>query len=186
MYGFELVGFTPAQETVIVETLAAYARALGGPAVLREIIFTYNYDQKTTITYDPTFTGANSEIRLSPTVFSLELANAANYSLYAAPSEEIHAQIVIGHEIAHVLVKAVIARTGTDWVKDYEQRVSRDWIALVDPMAPREEAVTQLSLKVLDTGYFFALNPDEPETDAQIVNEIDAWTVDFLTALKEL
>jgi hypothetical protein len=186
MYGFELSGFTPAQEAVVLDTLAAYARALGGPAALREIILIYNSGQLRPITYDPNFTGALSDIRLSPTVFSMEKAASANYSCYAAASEDAHAQIVIGHEIAHILVKAAADRTGTDWVLAYEQHVSRDWTALVDPMAPREEAVTQLSLKVLGAGYYFSLNPDEPETDAQIADEIDAWVVDFLTTLKEL
>lgn len=185
-YGFTVSGFTPAQEAIILDTLDAYARALGGPRVLREIIRGFNNNALTPITYDPSILGANSEIRLSPTVFSMALADAADYPCYAAASEEIHAQIVIGHEIAHILHFIALARSGTDWVKVYEQRVSRDWPGMNNPKASTEESVTELSLKVLGTGYFYNRSAIEPESDPQIASEIDAWAEDFLAALKEL
>lgn len=46
--------------------------------------------------------------------------------------------------------------------------------------------MTKLSLEVTGMGYFFSLNKDKPETDPRTRAEIDAWTVDFLTALQKI
>ncbi len=188
-YGFAVTGFTPTQETIILDTLEAFASALGSPAVLREIILAYNHGQLRSITYDPTFIAANSEIRLSPTVFSMDLAETSGFPCYAAANEDAHAQIVLGHEIGHILVNAAKAQTGVDWGETYAQRISRNWAwmaILQEPVSPNEEAVTELSLKALNAGYYFSLYTGEPESDPQIASEIDAWAEDFLAALKEL
>ena len=59
--------------------------------------------------------GAGTAIELSPTVFSLQKSNAANYSIYGAANEAAHAQVVIGHEIGHLLVWAAEKETGVNW-----------------------------------------------------------------------
>jgi hypothetical protein len=185
-YGFEVTGFTPEQEAVIETTLAAYDRALGGQGRLRSILLVHNGGELRPITYNPNRVGANSEITLSPTVFSLELSNARNYSVYASTDETAHAQIVIGHEVGHILVKAILRRTGVDWEQVYRQGVGRSWETIGDPTAPGEEAVTELSLYVQGMGYFFSLDGDEPETDPQVTGEINRWVLDFIKALKVL
>ena len=185
-YGFEVTGFTKDQEQIIRQTLELYAQALGGPETLREIITTYSRGQNRMITYNPNRVGACTDIELSPTVFSLKKSMAANYSVYAAPNEAAHAQVVIGHEIAHLLVWAIEERSGVNWSNAYAERVGRNWKKMSHPTAPMEEAVTNLSLKVAQMGYFFNNNKDKPEADPKIAAAIDAWTVDFLTALKRL
>ncbi len=184
-YGFEVAGFSPAQEQIIRQTLQAYAQALGGPVKLRQIITTYNGGKNRKITYNPNRIGAGTAIELSPTVFSLQKSNAANYSIYGAAEEAAHAQVVIGHEIGHLLIWAAERETGVNWSSVYAQQVHRNWTKL-DPTAPMEEAVTNLSLKVSDAGYFFSLNQDRPETDPRTRAEIAAWTVDFLAALRRM
>jgi hypothetical protein len=186
-YGFSVDGFTPEQEILISDTLEAYAQALGGSAVLRDLILSDHQGMVRPIIYNPHGVGANNEIMLSPTVFSLELSGAAQYPNYAAGSEAEHARIVIGHEIAHILLDTAREPTGRDWAKEYEQRVSRNWawMALLrKPVLAEEEAVTELSLKVLHAGYYFCLYTGEAETDTQVLNEIDAWASDFLRELK--
>jgi hypothetical protein len=186
-YGFELSGFTPEQEILIIETLQAYALALGGSGTLRNLILTYNHGKIRPISYDPGGTGANNEIKLSPTVFSLEKAAAAHFPCYATSSDAVHARIVIGHEVAHILLDAVREQTGLDWANEYERRVSRNWawMALLrKPVVAEEEAVTEISLKVLHLNYYFSLYTGESETDAQLLTEIDDWANDFLQDLK--
>lgn len=185
-YGFEVKGFSSEQEEIIEGTLQAYAQALGGARKLREIIKTYNHGENWTITYAPNATGADSSIMLSPTVFSMEKALAANYSSYAANNETAHAQIVIGHEISHLLIRAVKARSGINWSKSYEQRVRRDWASIQNVKASEEEAVTELSLNILQMGYYFSINADNPETNPGMVAEIDGWVADFLAALQDM
>ena len=184
-YGFEVSGFSREQEQIILRTLQMYAQALGGPNQLRRIITAYSGGKNRPITYNPNRIGAGTAIELSPTVFSLQKSNAANYSVYGAVDEATHAQIVIGHEIGHLLVWAAERETGLNWSNIYAQRVHRNWAA-ADATAPMEEAVTNLSLKVSGMGYFFSLSKDKPETDPRTRAEIDAWTVDFLTALRRL
>jgi hypothetical protein len=186
-FGFELNGFTLEQETLIIETLEAYAQALGGSGALRDLILADNQGKVRPITFDPNGVGANNEIKLSPTVFSLEQSAAAHFPSYATGSESLHSRIVIGHEIAHILLDAVRDQTGLDWAKEYEQRVSRNWawMALLrKPVVAEEEAVTELSLKVLRANYYFSLYTGEAEADTQVLSEIDDWASDFLLDLK--
>jgi hypothetical protein len=185
-YGFIASGFSREQEEIIQTTLVAFDQALGGHGRLARIMRTYNHGENWTITYVPDWTGADSSMKLSPTVFSIEKAQASNYSVYGASDEAMHAQIVIGHEIGHLLLRAVRDRTGVKWAKTYQQRITRDWERIKDPKAPEEEAVTELSLKVLKTGYFISINADIPETDPEIVAAIDGWSVDFLEVLQKL
>ncbi len=184
-YGFEVAGFSPAQEQIIRQTLRAYAQALGGPDQLRRIITAYSGGKNRKIIYNPNRIGADTAIELSPTVFSLQKSAAANYSVYAAVDEVAHAKIVIGHEIAHLLIWAAERETGLNWSNIYAQQVQRSW-AKLDPTAPMEEAVTNLSLKVTGMGYSFSLNKDKPETTPRTRAEIDAWTADFLAALRQI
>ena len=125
-------------------------------------------------------------MKLSPTVFSLEKAATANYSCYAAADEAAHAQIVIGNEISDLLIRAVKARSGINWSKFYQQWVQRDWASINNIKAPEEEAVTELSLNVLQKGYYFSINADNPETNPVMVAEIDGWVADFLAALQDM
>lgn len=185
-YGFAVNGFTGEQEEIIQSTLAAYDRELGGHGRLAKIIRKYNQGENWTITYAPDWKGADSSMKLSSTVFNIEKALEANYSNYGASDETTHAQIVIGHEIGHLLIRAVRDRTGVFWSKTYQQRIMRDWDRIKDPKAPEEEAVTELSLKVLKVGYFISINADIPETDPDIVAAIETWSVDFLTTLRNL
>ncbi len=182
-YGCEVSGFTSRQEQIIAWTLAAYGRALGGPEKLRQIIHADNHGRNREITYAPDLVGANAAIQLSPTVFSLEKSKAANYSSYAAPNDVTHARVVLSHEINHILFRAVKARTGVDWAKIYEQRVQRDWATIPDPMAPEQEAVTELGLKLQSQQYYFSLGSREIETNSVIISAIDDWAADFLAAL---
>jgi hypothetical protein len=179
-YGFTASGFTPAQAQLILDTLDAYAEALGGPEKLREIIVTYNHGKNRPIVYEPGITGANTDVQLSPTVFDMRKAAAQGFSMYAAQDEAAHARIVIGHEIAHLLLFAAWKQTGVDWAGRYRQQVRRYWKAIPDARAPEEEAVTQLSLAVLEQGYAFSLKADRPETDPYRLAEIERWAADFL------
>lgn len=185
-YGFSVAGFTGAQEELIRKTLAAYAEALGGRETLRKIVTGYNGGKAWTITYDPNRVGANSAIMLSPTVFSLEKARANNYHTFCTDLEEAHAEIIIGHEIGHQLVRASRARNGVNWAKSYELRVKRDWRHINNPQAPEEEAVTELSLKVLKLGYYLDLDGDKIESDPRIVAGIGGWVANFTQSLKQL
>ncbi len=185
-FGFTVSGFTDDQEQFISQTLAAYGRALGGPAKLREIILTYNCGSNWTITYAPEMVGANSTMKLSPTVFNIKKAIAANYSTYAASNDQAYARIMIGHEIDHILFWAIKARTGVDWAKVYQQRVRRDWSKVNSLTAPEEEAVTELSLKIQSMIYYFNLDTGKIETDPEIVKEIDDWAANVLAALKKV
>lgn len=182
--GFVSVGFSDDQEDVIVDAVAAFDAALGGRGELKSIIHAYNQGNPWTITYDPDRVGANSAIKLGVTVFSCERASAENYSLYGTRNEARHAQIVIGHEISHLLIRAVLAETGVDWSKAYEERVPRNWQRMNDPKAPLEEAVTELSLSVLESGYYIYLFEDELEDNPEMLSKIDAWVKDFLDALR--
>lgn len=185
-YGFIAVGFSSEQEAIIQSTLASFDKALGGRGRLARIVRKYNQGENWTITYVPDWSGADSSMKLSPTVFSIEKALASNYSTYGASDETMHAQIVIGHEISHLLFRAVRDTTGVKWSENYAQQVSRDWASLIDRKAPEEEAVTEFSLKVMDAGYFFSINADAPESDAKIIAEIDEWADEFLSALQKL
>ena len=66
----------------------------------------------------------------------------------------MHAQIVIGHEISHLLLRAVRDRTGVKWSENYAQQVTRNWASLIDKKAPEEEAVTEFSLKSIERRLF--------------------------------
>jgi hypothetical protein len=183
-YGFSVSGFTGPQEEIIRQTLAAFAEALGSREQLRKIITAYNNGKNWKITFDPNFTGADSSMKLGPIVFSLEKATAANYSSYCAGDDETYARVVIGHEIGHLLVRATKASTGADWSKSYEKRVNRDWHSLNSSRASEEEAVTELSLKVLGLGYVFPRNVRQAETQPEIIAQIDGWAEDFLQSNK--
>jgi hypothetical protein len=184
--GFEISGFTSWQERIIKETITAYARALGGQKKLKQIITTFHHGKNQPITYAPNRVGANADIKLSPTVFSREKSTAAGYSCYAAQDDDTYAQIVLGHEIGHVLVQAAQHRTSVDWAEVYAERVDRDWEKFSDPKAPLEEAVTEFSLLILGQGYYFSINEDAREIDPEIVVEIDSWASDFLRALQNM
>jgi hypothetical protein len=184
-FGFEVSGFTAAQEQVIRQTLEGYARALGSPEKLRQIITTYSGGKNRKITYNPDRVGARTAMELGPTVFSLEQSLEANYSSYGTADEAAHAQIVIGHEIGHLLLWAAEERTGVDWIAAYQQRVRRDWAGL-HPTAPMEEGATNLSLKAAQLGYFFSLEKNKPEADLRASAAIDTWAADFLAALRQL
>lgn len=179
-------GFSAEQEKIIAATLTAFDRALGGHGRLARIMRTYNFGKNWTITYVPDWTGANSSMKLSPTVFCLKEAIASNYSSYGAVDETAHAQIVIGHEISHLLLRAVRDRTGVKWSENYEQQVTRNWASLMDGQVPEEEAVTEFSLKILNTGYFFSINADASESDPKFIAEIDKWAEEFLSTPQKL
>ena len=185
-YGFKVEGFTEPQEEIILKTLGAYAQVLGSRQQLRKIITNYNNGKSWKVTFDPTFVGANSSMKLSPTVFSLEKSLLANYSTYDAGDDETYARIVIGHEIGHVLVQAAKARTGINWEELYAERVKRNWQRMNDSQAPAEEAATQLSLKVNQAGYYLRLSGNQPEAYPENLACIDGWVTDFIQYLKAL
>ena len=185
-YGFVVKGFSAEQERIIGATLAAFDRELGGHGRLARIMRTYNSGKNWTITYVPDWTGADSSMKLSPTVFSIEKAVSSNYSSYGAGDEIMHAQIVIGHEISHLLLRAVRDITGVKWSENYEQQVTRNWVSMLDKKAPEEEAVTEFSLKILNCGYFFSINADAQESDPKFIAEIDEWAEEFLSTLQKL
>lgn len=183
-YGFTASGFTAQQEETIRKTLAAYAGVFGGRKQLRGIITGYNGGEAWQIYFDPGMVGADSGITLSPTVFSLEKSLAAGFNSFATGDDERHAQIIIGHEIGHILIWAAETRTGIDWTKAYEEQVKRDWPGMHDSKMPIEEAVTELSLNVLNTGYYLNLCGDSPETDPEILAQIDGWVEAFLQSFR--
>lgn len=185
-YGFKAVGFTESQEEIILKTLEAYAQALGSRQQLRKIITTYNGGKNWNIRYDPILVGANASMKLSPTVFSLKKSQVAGYSAYGAGDDETYARIVIGHEVGHLLVHAAKARTGINWEELYAERVKRNWQFIKDSQAPAEEAVTQLSLKVNQAGYYFRLSGNQPEAYPENLACIDGWVTDFIQVLKAL
>jgi hypothetical protein len=185
-YGFKVKGFTEPQEEIILKTLESYAQVLGSRQQLRKIITNYNDGRNWKVTYDPTFVGANSSMKLSPTIFSRGKSRRANYSTYGTGDDENYARIVIGHEIGHLLVRAAEARTGINWEESYAERVKRNWQYINDSQAPAEEAVTQLSLKVNRAGYYFRLSGDQPEAYPENLACIDGWVTDFIQFLKNL
>ncbi len=185
-YGFQASGFTPEQEKTVEKGLAAFGQALGGPEKLRRIIITFNHGEIRPILYDPQRIGAGSWIVLGPTSFSMELANRSNFSCYGAETDEQHTMIVLGHELSHLLVLAAERQTGVNWSAVYQQHVERDWARLGDLQGAEEEAVTQLSLKVLRMGYTYSLNEDTREIRTAIIYEVTVWTRDFLAALKAM
>jgi hypothetical protein len=185
-YGYAVRGFTGDQENIIAQTLDAYAQALGGPAKLRSLILAANDGQLGTITYAPDQVGAYSNVLLSPTVFSVKKSLAANYSTYTTTDETMHARIVIGHEIGHVLLDSITHRTGIDWSNAYRLRVAHDWTEGRDPRSPEEEAVTNLSLKIQSMNYYYDFASGTREENSKIVYQIDAWVASVLKVLRKM
>jgi hypothetical protein len=185
-YGFNVEGFTEPREEIILKTLDAYAQVLGSRQQFRKIITNYNGGKNWKISFDPTFVGADSSMKLSPTVFSREKSQAANYSTYGARDDETYARIVIGHEIGHLLVQAAKAWTGINLAELYKERVKRNWQRINDSQAPDEEAVTQLSLKVNQADYYFRMSDGQPEAYPENLVCIDGWVTDFIQFLKSL
>lgn len=185
-FGFEESGFSPDQHQIIAGALASYDRALGGHGRLARIIRDYHSGKNWQILYDPQWFGANSSIVLSPTVFDCGLSLEAHFSCYGSINETAHSRIVIGHEVGHLLIRAVRDRTHVNWGLTYASRISRNWEANHDPNAPLEEAVTELSLKVMDAGYFFCIASDTIENDPVIIRQIEAWVVEFLAVLHKM
>ncbi len=185
-YGINAAGFNPQQEKMILQTISSFAQMVGGPEQLKKLLTIYNDIPCQEIFFDPEGIGAYTDIRLTPTVFDVEAALAANYSHYYTATEAEHSRVVIGHEIGHLLGYAALRESGVDWMQRYRERVGRDWQNISSREAFEEEAVTQLSLAALGNGYYYRLQEDKIETDPQRVVEIQAWVSDFLHFLREL
>ncbi len=185
-FGFDVSGFSPNQHQIIASTLSSYDRALGGHGRLARIIREYHSGENWHILYDPQWIGANSSMVLGPTVFDCQRSQAANFSCYGSIDETAHSRIVIGHEVGHLLIRAVRDRTHVNWGLTYASLISRNWEAIHDSNAPLEEAVIELSLKVMDAGYFFSIASDTIENDPVIIRQIEAWVDEFLAVLQKI
>jgi hypothetical protein len=185
-YGINTAGFTRQQEKIILQAVSSFAQMVGGPEQLKKLLTIYNDIPCQEIFFDPEGVGAYTDIRLTPTVFNVQAALAANYSHYFTVTEAEHARVVIGHEIGHLLGYAALRESGVDWMQRYRERVGRDWQNISSREAFEEEAVTQLSLAALGNGYYYRLQEDKIETDPQRAAEIQAWVSDFLQFLRGL
>lgn len=185
-FGFEDTGFSSDEHQIIEGALSSYDQALGGHGRLARIIHEYHSGRNWQILYDPQWIGANSSIVLGPTVFDCRRSLDAHFSCYGSMDETAHARIVIGHEVGHLLIRAVRDRTQVNWGLTYASRISRNWESIHDPNAPLEEAVTELSLKVMDAGYFFCIASDTIENDPVIIRQIEAWVGEFIAVLRNM
>jgi len=185
-FGFVDKGFSYDQHQIIESVLLSYERVLGGHGRLARIIRYQHFGEDRQISFDPQGVGANSEILLSPSVFNCKLSQQANFSCYGALDDTAHARIVIGHEVGHLLIRAVRNRTRVNWGIVYASRISRNWDAINDPNAGLEEAVTELSLKVINAGYYFSISTDSVENDLEIIGQIEAWVAEFLAELRKM
>jgi RHS repeat-associated protein len=182
-YGVYLEGFTASQMIALEVTLKAFANALGSADLLKKYMMSNNGGNLQRIYADPGV-GADASIRLGSTTFDMNFAKQNRYANYGAGSDEERAQIVLGHEIAHILISEEKKRSGVDWATEYSSSVPQgDGKSWDPPSAPEQEAVTNLALHVLNKGYYWnaAISAEEPGSRTSAIN---SWTYNFLLALK--
>lgn len=186
-YGFIFENFDDREMQVLGVTVEDYADQVGGSQQLRRLIRS-KWDS-VVVWKDPANIGADTtdygDIRLGTTAFDRALAAANNYSDWGAVNNDEYAQNVFGHEIGHNLL--AVLRPTKDWAVEYQNNVSRgDGAAWIDTREAGEEAVTNLTLYVLQRRYFWSIypGPGDKEKDPARTTVINDWVQDVLDALK--